>query len=52
MARRTGANRARRLPGRISEFSMSPGDELDADIVASLVSQALVEQARRHGVDI
>jgi hypothetical protein len=51
-ARRTGANRARRLPGRISEFSMSPGDELDADIVASLVSQALAEQARRHGVDI
>ena len=36
----------------IAEGDLLPGAALEADALASLVNDALVEQARRHGVDL
>lgn len=46
------AARAAAQPGQLAEGEASPRQPLDAESVASLVNEALVEQARRHGVDL
>jgi hypothetical protein len=40
------------LYGALGRGSVEPGRPLDPDLLALLINDILVEQARRHGVDL
>jgi hypothetical protein len=40
------------MAGAMPGQAAVPAPQVDADTLASLVNDALIEQARRHGVDL